>query len=617
LKGKAMMMLEYLASVFGRDIQVGSVISSVTVTLIVFFYVYTAASFFKIIVYPFEHRVTYYKFFNSYIISSYTDHIIIGVATILWLGFSLKGKIRICTCMPYSVALAIALLVGSDLLLLLVALLSIPIIIFCSIYDGILLRERDRVQSRGKENQLTINYISALAILIGITSIILSARAFVSYTNLDLIRDYSYEIFLVFSTLSPVLLIFSVYGFFVKIVMDGIMAMAIKVKKQCLNPISIQRGENLLTRTKIIFLLLFTMLSVILAILPHQARINIENRQIGVDSDYYVNWLAPLINSKDSQDFFYQAFVVQNHGDRPITLILISVISKIINSNLFYTVEYFPIILGPSLLFVIFYLTRELTGNDTTSLIAAFLTVVSFQTLIGIYAGFYANWFALIVGYLSILFLIRALKRSTRIHFSLFFVSIIVLMLSHTFTWIILLIVMTAFLTAMLKTNYFFKNTVIMLLLIIVFSVVIDVARITLSGSISSTAQDITNISSQVAGPQQFTLRLSNILRTTFSFVGGQFSNFVILALCSYWVIRSSLHEPSNIFLFVFLSIGFVPFLVGNYISQTRVLYNIPFQIPCAIALSSIRIQNGRSLVILSICIWLTAISVRAVSNFA
>jgi hypothetical protein len=177
--------------------------------------------------------------------------------------------------------------------------------------------------------------------------------------------------------------------------------------------------------------------------------------------------------------------------------------------------------------------------------------------------------------------------------------------------------VKTAFLAAMLKTNYFFKNTVIMLLLIIVFSVVIDVARIALSGSIASTAQDITNISSQVAGPQQFALRLSNILRTTFSFVGGQFSNFVILALCSYWVIRSNLHEPSNIFLFVFLSIGFVPFLVGNYISQTRVLYNIPFQIPCAIALSSIRIQNGRSLVILSICIWLTAISVRAVSNFA
>jgi hypothetical protein len=176
---------------------------------------------------------------------------------------------------------------------------------------------------------------------------------------------------------------------------------------------------------------------------------------------------------------------------------------------------------------------------------------------------------------------------------------------------------MTTFLAAMLKTNYFFKRTVIMLLLIIVFSVVINVARITLSGSVARIAQDITNISSQIAGPQQFALRLDNILRTTFSFVGGQFSNFVILGLCSYWIIRSSLHEPTNIFLFVFLSIGFVPFLVGNYISQTRVLYDIPFQIPCAIALSSIRMQNGRSLVILPICIWLTAISVRAVSNFA
>jgi hypothetical protein len=615
-----MTVLEYLASVLGKGIQVGSVLTSATVTLIAFFYVYTAASFFKITVYPFEHRVTYYKFFDSYIISSYTDHVIIGIATILWFGFSLKGKIRIFVTMPYSVALAIALLVGSDILLQLVALLSVPIIIFFSIYDGILIKKGNRVRFSAKENHLAINHISALAILISIISIIgiiLSAKALVSYASPNFIRDYSYEIFTVFSTLSPVLIIFLIYGFFVKLIINGIMAMATKVKKDTPNSISIRRGENLRTRTKIISLLLFTMLSVVLAIFPHQPRVNIENRQIGVDSDYYVNWLAPLINSKDSQNFFYQAFVVQNHGDRPITLILISLISKIINSNLFYTVEYLPIILGPSLLFVIFYLTRELTGNDTTSLIAAFLTVVSFQTLIGMYAGFYANWFALIVGYLSVLFLIRALKRSTRIHFALFFMSIIVLMLSHTYTWIILVTVMTIFLVAMLKTNYYIKRTVIILLLIVGFSVVIDVARISASGSVVRIEQDISNISSDLAGPQQFASRWSNLLRTTFSFVGGQFSNFVILALCSYWIIRSGLHEPSNIFLFVFLSIGIVPFLVGNYISQTRVLYDIPFQIPCAIALSSVRMKNSRSLIILPICIWLTAISVRAVSNFA
>src|SRR5690242_16022379 len=291
-----MTVFEYLASVFGKGIQAGSVISSATVTLIVFFYVYTAASFFKITVYPFEHRVIYYKFFNSYIISSYADHLIIGVATILWLGFSLKGKIRICSCMSYSVALAIALLVGSDLMLQLVALFSLPIIIFFSIYDGILLRKGDPVRSRVKENHLTINYISALAILIGAIGITLSAMAFVSYTSLDFIPDYSYEIFLVFSSLSPVLIIFSVYGSFVKIVINGIMTMAIKVKKESPNPIPIRRGENPRPRTKIIFLVLFTMLSVILVILPHQPRINTENRQIGVDSDYYVNWLVPLIN---------------------------------------------------------------------------------------------------------------------------------------------------------------------------------------------------------------------------------------------------------------------------------------------------------------------------------
>ncbi len=39
-------------------------------------------------------------------------------------------------------------------------------------------------------------------------------------------------------------------------------------------------------------------------------------------------------------------------------------------------------------------------------------------------------------------------------------------------------------------------------------------------------------------------------------------------------------HEPYNIFIMVFLSIGIVPLFFSDWVLQTRVLYNIPFQIP-------------------------------------
>ena len=121
--------------------------------------------------------------------------------------------------------------------------------------------------------------------------------------------------------------------------------------------------------------------------------------------------------------FIRQAFVIQSAGDRPLTLIFLFTIAKIVNANanlfytdLFYIIEHVSLILGPALVLVIYLLTRELTSNDITSLLASFLTAISFQTLIGIYAGFYANWLALIIGYMSFVFLIRFLKKPSKLN---------------------------------------------------------------------------------------------------------------------------------------------------------------------------------------------------------
>jgi hypothetical protein len=64
----------------------------------------------------------------------------------------------------------------------------------------------------------------------------------------------------------------------------------------------------------------------------------------------------------------------------------------------------------------------------------------------------------------------------------------------------------------------------------------------------------------------------------------------------------------------IFLSIALVPIIFGDYVIQTRMLYNIPFEIPVAIALTSLVRKNG--MIAVAICIWLLAIAVRTVSNF-
>ena len=115
-------------------------------------------------------------------------------------------------------------------------------------------------------------------------------------------------------------------------------------------------------------------------------------------------------------------------------------------------------------------------------------------------------------------------------------------------------------------------------------------------------------------GPEQFTQRWTNLSRTTYSFVGGQFNNMIILSLAIYWLYRSSLWKPESILILAFLSIGIIPFLIGDWIIQTRIFYDIPFQIPAALGLAYIK-RGGNGL-FLPICIWLLVISIRASSNF-
>jgi hypothetical protein len=106
------------------------------------------------------------------------------------------------------------------------------------------------------------------------------------------------------------------------------------------------------------------------------------------------------------------------------------------------------------------------------------------------------------------------------------------------------------------------------------------------------------------------------------TFLGGQFSNFIILGLGLYWLYRSNWREPSTIFLMIFLSIGIFSFMFGNWEIQTRVFYDIPFQIPAGIGLALILNEARRTtaasplLFLLPICIWLLAMSLRSVFNF-
>lgn len=593
-----------------------SIIISASVASTFIFYIYTLGSYFKIPIYVIHSRITDIKTFAGiYIVNRDIDHIIIACATVLWLVLSISGKARFVASGIYGALTVLAVLTGLHMILDAIALISVPIVLSLLIYNKI-----SNKKILNLSIKLAINYFAIICMAIGIASMVVSGTQFFSGPQLlTSTRNYAYEIFLLASSSSTVLIFLLTNSFALKLLIDAFLTRIPKIKNYSRKIVLSLPAVKLKSSNKVLFLSCIMLLSVAIVLIPHLPSINKYNLQIGTDTAGYVKWENKLINSKGAQEFLENAFVKLSGGDRPLTLIFLLAAVKISpgsTTNLLHTLDLVPLVLAPALVLAVFFLTRELTSNDTASLLASFLTALSFQTLIGTYSGFYANWLALIAGYLSIVFLFRFLKTSCKMDMILYFILNIILLFSHTYTWTIFTIVISIFLVVLLKFNNFPRTRVALLLVIVLSSVIVDIAKMKMTGSSGGIEQDIGVAHSQGVGPGQFALRWTNLKDATQIYFGSIFSNFIVLILGLYWLFRSNLHETSNILLVVFLSTGLLPLFFGDWHVQTRVLYNIPFQIPAGIALAYIKREiKGSILLLLPVCTWMISISIQIASN--
>jgi hypothetical protein len=635
-RGRARRYSLGLSIFLGYGVNKISIVSSALLASISLFYIYSVGSYLQhVIVYYFLLRVTYIKPFNEYLLTRYFDSVIITSLTFFWLFLSLGGKARIFVPSVFGIFLVVGVVARQDGLMTILELVSLPLIVFCLLGQ---MSYRKRVKKR-KHNQLvqylspglTLNYLCTIATVLAVYSTLISLSVISTTQHIPVdkifetraipIDNYGYEIFVLFSVLSPVLLILIFFCLPVKLLVKSVLhrigrrriwqAQSDTLKHQ-------EDSHRLKHRLIIISILVLTSIS--LAIIPQLPTVNTDNQKIGSDSDDYIEWINQLKQAKNLEDFLIIALSQSGlQGDRPLSLIFLFFLTSLTDAPALDTIEYLPIILGPALVLVIYFLTRELTANETASLFAASLTALGyFQVSMGIYAGFYANWIALLLGYSSLIFFFRFLRKSSSISPLIFFILLLTALFSHALTWSVISIVMGIFLVVSLLRNTYPRNRVILLLILIMSTVAVDVAKTLLLGPIGS------------AGGVELTLSLAqakielkelgfvwNILvDATQEHFGGIFCNFIILGLVIYWSIRSNLSADYNTFIVIFLMIGIPSLFFGDWIVQSRVFYNIPFQIPAAIALTYLSAQKYALKLISPIFVWLVAISLWTVSNF-
>jgi hypothetical protein len=589
-----------------------SVISSVILCILSFFYIFTLGSFIKSNIFVLQNGITYDTFFDVFVINKSIDHILIAVCLVSWLSLSLVGRLRPIILVAFGGLVTIGVILGSNFSTIIlndVALLSIPVVIIISTYNKFVSKKILIGHS-----DLLPRYLAILSIAIGvITAIVSITRLFSIHESSIALRDYAYDIFVLFSSVSPIFMVLLIFCIPLKLLAKGIMA-----------KLSIYRempGSNFLSgvvtrRCKSICISLIMLLSVMLVIVPHLPVVNNNHQLVGSDTSGYIDWQNKLAQSKNVEDLLHKAFVTILAGDRPVSLILIFGLVKTLQLDASTVIDNLPIILSPVLVLVVYFFTRELSSSDRVSLLAALFTAVSFQTLVGAYAGYYANWIALIIGYLGFVFLFRFLKKPVKMNLILFSGLMVLLLYSHEYTWTVLTIVMSIFLIVMVGTKHYKRRNALILLLIIVSTVIIDIAKTTLTGVSNGFGRDLSVAHQQQAGINQFANRWNNLKNTMQNYYGAQFSNFIILGLALYWVLRCNVREIPSILFMIFFSIGILPLFFGDWIIQSRVFYDIPFQIPAALGLSYVRKHDNGVMILLPICIWLIAVAFKNVSNF-
>ena len=607
-----------------------SILSGVAFTIYISFYLYFVGSFFRITIYPLINRTIVYTVFEEHIINQHLDYIIIIIATASWFLLSVNNRaIRYYFSIAYGAGITFALISPDAIVFDIITLLSLPLISSVMLY----------YYRKGQKNvlnfnaKLTLRYISLAVIAISAIGIVLPVLDVFLIPNFDLSAENNpaNELFLLLSSFSNIYIFLLVFCLGVKVLYREVLRLLkLDLKEDIPQTLSDAYEQNRVkTQTKIGFLILAMILSIVLVLIPQHPLINKDNQLIGADTPSYVTWIGELAKSKNVSDVVYQAFVSQgNNGDRPLSLIFLFLVYKVAGLEV---IEHFPIILGPGIVLAFYLLTLELTRNEKIALIAAFFAAVSLHTLIGIYGSLYANWLGLIVGYISIAFLFRYLRSGRLSDIVVFSILLIGVLFTHVYTWTVLAAVSGTFLVVMLLvvlwnkkkkrdknsniSNHFTKRRITWLLVAILLSIVVDVTRVSLTSSSGGVEQDI-QLAGTNFGLEQFNMRWRILHATAHESFGGVFSNFIILILALFWVLKSNMREPSTVFLMIFLSVGLLSLYIGSLTLQTRLFYDIPFEIPAAIALYYISTRSGSMLVTVAACTWLVAVSLVTVMNY-
>jgi len=324
-----------------------------------------------------------------------------------------------------------------------------------------------------------------------------------------------------------------------------------------------------------LILLLAIILAVLIGVTPYRSDLNPAMTPVGVDAHFYVDWLTQMIQQTPGSAISY-AMGTASWGSRPLLLIpmYLVVVSGLLTVN--QSVEALPFIFAPLLVVSAFVFVREGTQNNKLASTASLLTLFSFSTTLGLWAGFYTNWLSLAETYsFFAIFLscVRLVKPSKVILLTL---ASLAILLTHPWTWLLVLCVTVVYALTLWKNEgnlSLFKSV----LVVVVVGIILDVAKVIVFGASTSVQDASLNLAH--ASTSELLNLWSNLVGGLFFTYAGLLANTAIIGLSLIAILFLKIKNHFDRLLITWVGISSIPFLVLPAILQTRIIYDLPFPI--------------------------------------
>jgi len=211
--------------------------------------------------------------------------------------------------------------------------------------------------------------------------------------------------------------------------------------------------------------------------------------------------------------------------------------------------------------------------NQSVAVLAAFLTVLSFPITVGMWAGYFANWLALIETNLFFSSLLALTKSFSLSRYGILIGLSLALQLTHPWTWTLAIVLAVVFVLTMLKTLRS-RGAATLLVPLLAINLALDALKTYAFGGWGL----VTYVGVRVygSGPTQTVGFWQNVVQAMVFTYDGLLSNALILTLALVAVLSLRFSDRFDRLLLLWVSISSLifPFLASY--NQTRIVYDLP-----------------------------------------